>query len=66
MYGTLWWHSPYYDDTGFATLDRNDLTFDFGWIIRTPSGAEWRFGMAEDPQPSGPGVDAVFKASRSW
>lgn len=66
MYGTLWWHSPYYEDTGLPTLDRNDLNFDFGWIIRTTNGAEWRFGMSEDPQPSGPGVDAIFKASRSW
>jgi hypothetical protein len=66
MYGTLWWHSPYYEHTGLPSLDRNDLNFDFGWIIRTTSGAEWRFGMSEDPQPSGPGVDAIFKASRSW
>ena len=66
VYGTLWWHSPYYAETGLPALDRNDLAFDFGWIIRTAKGAEWRFGMTEDPQPSGPGVDAVFKASRSW
>jgi hypothetical protein len=66
VYGTFWVHSPYYEGTGFRTLDRNDVAFDFGWIFRTPGGAEWRFGMTEDPQPSGPGVDAIFKASRSW
>jgi hypothetical protein len=66
VYGTLWWHSPYFTGTGLPALDRNDLAFDFGWIIRTKAGAEWRFGMTEDPQPSGPGVDAVFKGSRSW
>ena len=47
-------------------LDRPDMAFDFGWIFRTHGGAEWRVGMSEDPVPSGPGVDAVFKASRSW
>ena len=66
MFGTLWWHSPYYAHTTMRALDGNDLTFDFGWIFRTPTGAEWRVGMAEDPSPSGPGVDAIFKASRSW
>ena len=66
MFGTLWWHSPYYAHTSMRALDWNDLTFDFGWVLRTPMGAEWRVGMAEDPSPSGPGVDAIFKASRSW
>ncbi|HET7042843.1 MAG TPA: DUF3187 family protein [Gemmatimonadales bacterium] len=66
MFGTLWWHSPYYARTSMGGLDRADLAFDFGWIFRTRGGAEWRVGMAEDPNPSGPGVDAVFKASRSW
>jgi uncharacterized protein DUF3187 len=66
MFGTLWWHSPYYGHTGMKALDENDVTFDFGWIFRTPGGSEWRVGMSEDPLPSGPGVDAVFKASRSW
>lgn len=66
MFGTLWWSTPYYSGTGIAGLDRPDMTFDFGWIFRSRSGVEWRIGMSEDPVPSGPGVDAVFKASRSW
>ena len=66
MFGTLWWHSPYYARTTIAGLDRPDVAFDFGWIFRTHGGAEWRVGMSEDPVPSGPGVDAVFKASRRW
>jgi hypothetical protein len=66
MFGTIWWHSPYYAHTTMRALDGNDVTFDFGWIIRTPGGAEWHFGMSEDPNPSGPGVDAIFRASRSW
>lgn len=66
MFGTLWWHSPYYARTTIHALDLPDVAFDFGWIFRLKSGAEWRVGMTEDPLPSGPGVDAVFKASRSW
>lgn len=66
MFGTLWWHSPYYAHTTMRALEGNDVTFDFGWIFHTPGGAEWRVGMAEDPNPSGPGVDAIFKASRTW
>jgi hypothetical protein len=66
MFGTLWWHTPYYARTGIAGLDRPDMAFDFGWIFRTHGGGEWRVGMSEDPLPSGPGVDAVFKATRSW
>jgi len=66
MFGTLWWHSPYYARTTIHALDYPDVAFDFGWIFHLKSGAEWRFGMTEDPLPSGPGVDAVFKASRSW
>jgi hypothetical protein len=65
-FATLWWHSPYYAHTTMRSLDDYELTLDFGWIFRTRRGAEWRVGMAEDPNPSGPGVDAVFKASRSW
>ena len=66
MFGTLWLHSPYFAHTTIRSLDDPDMAFDFGWIFRTKSGAEWRVGMTEDPLPNGPGVDAVFKASRSW
>ncbi len=66
MFGTLWIHTPYYARTTIRSLDNPDMAFDLGWIFRTRSGAEWRVGMTEDPLPSGPGVDAVFKASRSW
>ncbi len=66
MFGTLWLATPYYARTTIRSLDDPDMAFDFGWIFRTKGGAEWRVGMTEDPLPSGPGVDAVFKASRSW
>jgi hypothetical protein len=61
LYGNLFWHSPYYDGTGVPSLDRRDLALDFGWLLATRSGREWRVGMTEDPEPSGPGVDIIFR-----
>jgi hypothetical protein len=61
LYGNLFLHSPYYHDTTILPLDRRDLAFDFGWILTTRKGREWRIGMTEDPEPSGPGVDLVFR-----
>ncbi len=60
-FGNLFLHSPYYQNADAGQLDRWDLTVDFGWIIRSKSGREFRFGMTEDPQPSGPAVDANFR-----
>lgn len=61
LYGNLFWHSPYYHDTGVPSLDHQDLALDFGWLLATRSGREWRVGMTEDPEPSGPGVDIIFR-----
>jgi hypothetical protein len=61
LYANLFLHSPYYHDTTIPSLDREDLALDFGWILATKSGREWRLGMTEDPEPSGPGVDLIFR-----
>ena len=61
IYANLFLHTPYYDDTGIPALDRRDLSLDFGWALVTRGGREWRVGMTEDPEPSGPGVDLVFR-----
>jgi hypothetical protein len=61
LYGNLFWHSPYYHDTRVPSLDHRDLALDFGWLLATRSGREWRVGMTEDPEPSGPGVDIIFR-----
>lgn len=65
-FGNLYLHSPYLANTGAAQLDRWDLTIDFGWMIRSKSGREFRFGMTEDLWPSGPAVDAGFRLGYSW
>jgi hypothetical protein len=61
LYGNLFVHSPYYHDTAFRALDRRDLAFDFGWMLATRSGREWRLGLTEDLEPGGPGIDLVFR-----
>ena len=61
VYANLFYHSPYYHDTAVPALDRRDLALDFGWILATRNGREWRLGLTEDPEPSGPGVDLVFR-----
>ena len=61
LYGNLFYHSPYYRGTTLPSLDRREVSFDFGWIVGTGKGSEWRMGMTEDPEPSGPAVDLVFQ-----
>ena len=61
IYGNLFAHSPYYHDTAIPALDRRELSLDFGWILATRGGREWRLGLTEDLEPGGPGVDLVFR-----
>ena len=46
-------------------LDRRELSLDFGWILATRAGREWRLGLTEDLEPGGPGVDLVFRLGMS-
>jgi hypothetical protein len=66
VYANLFYHSPYYHGTTLPSLDRRELSLDFGWIVKTRTGAEWRVGMTEDLEPGGPGVDLVFRVGRSF
>jgi hypothetical protein len=61
IYGNLFVHSPYYHDTTITALDRRELSLDFGWILATRTGREWRLGLTEDLEPGGPGIDLVFR-----
>lgn len=61
LYANLFYDSPYYRGTTIPALDRRDLALDFGWILATRKGREWRLGLTEDPEPGGPGVDLVFR-----
>ena len=52
---------PYYHDTAMPSLDRYDLALDFGVLLGSDPGHEWRIGMTEDLKPSGPAVDLIFQ-----
>jgi hypothetical protein len=66
LFANLFYHSPYYHDTSLPSLDRRELSLDFGWMVQTKTGAEWRLGMTEDLEPSGPGVDLVLRLGRTF
>lgn len=66
VYGNLFYHSPYYGGTSLTSLDRRELSLDFGWLLATRGGTEWRVGMTEDLEPSGPAIDLVFRLGASF
>lgn len=66
LYGNLFYHSPYYRDTGFPSMDRRELSFDFGWALAGIGGSEWRVGLTEDLEPGGPAIDLVVRLGRSF
>lgn len=66
LFGNLFYHSPYYHDTTLPALDRRELSLDFGWLLQTRGGGDWRVGLTEDLEPGGPGVDLVFRIGRTF
>jgi hypothetical protein len=60
LYATLFYHSPYYHDTQLPALDRRELSLDFGWLLATKHG-DWKVGLTEDLEPSGPAIDLIFR-----
>lgn len=66
LFANLFYHSPYYQGTSLPALDRRELSLDFGWILTSRSGTEWRMGMTEDLEPGGPGVDLVLRVGRTF
>jgi hypothetical protein len=66
LFANFLYHSPYYEGTTLPALDHRELSLDFGWILATRSGREWRIGMVEDLEPSGPGIDLVFRIGGSF
>jgi hypothetical protein len=66
VFANLFYHSPYYHATTLPALDRRELSLDFGWAARSRDGGEWRVGMTEDLEPSGPGVDLVLRLGRTF
>lgn len=65
LFLNVFYHSAYYHETTLPALDRSELSLDFGWLLATKSGREWKIGMTEDLQPSGPAIDIVFRFGAS-
>lgn len=66
IYGYFFYHTPYYHGTTLKSLDSRELTGDFGWMVHSRGGNEWRIGLSEDLAPGDPGIDLVLKLSGSW
>lgn len=66
LFANLFYHSPYYHDTTLPGLDSRELSLDFGWLLATRAGGDWRIGLTEDLEPGGPGIDLVFRLGRSF
>jgi hypothetical protein len=66
LFANLFYHNPYYHGTELPALDRRELSLDFGWILATRSGADWKIGMTEDLEPGGPGIDLIFRFGREF
>jgi uncharacterized protein DUF3187 len=65
-FGNFYFATPYYHSTDIRGLDRHELTLDFGWTLATHRGREWRIGMTEDPNPTGPAIDLDFRVGGRW
>lgn len=66
LFANMFYHSPHYHDTTLPGLDRHDLSLDFGWLLATRAGGDWRIGLTEDLYPAGPGIDLVFRLGKSF
>jgi hypothetical protein len=66
VYGSFFWHSPYYRGTDLRSLDRHELTADFGWLARGADGREWHVGLTEDLGPGDPGIDLILSVGRTF
>lgn len=66
LFANLYVETPAYAGTGLPALDRRTVALDFGWIHRSADGGEWRIGMTEDLEPSGPAIDLIFRLGRRF
>jgi len=63
VYGTMFYHSPAYQDTRFPELDEGELSVDFGYRWQSRGGRRWRVGLTEDTRRRDPGIDLIVKVS---
>jgi hypothetical protein len=66
VFGSFFYHSPDYHGTGLSSLDRHELTADFGWLARGRDGRDWYVSFTEDLGPGDPGIDLILRIGRTW
>lgn len=66
VYANLMFHSAAWHDTTLPGLDNQDLSLDFGFLLKAGNGPEILAGMVEDPYPFGPAVDLVLRLGVRW
>lgn len=67
VFATLWGQTPNWHDTGFDTMDRAEVTLEFGALLQVGGGfPEIQLGLTEDLLPRGPAVDIGFKIGARW
>ena len=67
VFGTLWMQSSNWKNTGWESVDGNEVTLDFGGLLRLKKHwPELQLGITEDVWPAGPAIDAGFKIGVRW
>lgn len=62
----LFYQSRNYERTTLTSLDRRELTLDYGFLLKARQGPEWFLGMTEDLEPGGPAIDLAFRIGARW
>lgn len=66
VYTNLLFHSAAWQNTTLPALDNQDVSLDFGFLLKPGNGPEIVLGMVEDPYAFGPAVDLVLRAGVRW
>ena len=66
IYANAVLHSSAYRETELSMLGGNDVTLDYGFLLRPGRGPEILLGMTEDLFPNGPAVDFSFRLGVRW
>jgi len=66
VYTNLLFHTAAWQNTTLPALDNQDVSLDFGFLLRPGNGPEIVLGMVEDPYAFGPAVDLVLRLGVRW
>ena len=67
LYGSAWFQSPNWQNTGFKTLDLAEISLDAGLLLKlAESWPALQLGLTEDLMPDGPAVDIGVRLGVRW